>query len=30
MNSSLLAEVYVDIFAAIILITGGGICFYGK
>jgi hypothetical protein len=29
MNSSLLAEVYVDIFAAIILITGGGICFYG-
>ncbi|KAF3493218.1 hypothetical protein DY000_02056608 [Brassica cretica] len=28
-DPSLLAEVYVDIFASIILITGGGICFYG-
>ncbi|KAJ4885004.1 hypothetical protein Rs2_35097 [Raphanus sativus] len=28
-DPSLLAEVYVDIFASIILITGGGLCFYG-
>ncbi|XP_022561006.1 tobamovirus multiplication protein 1 isoform X2 [Brassica napus] len=28
-DPSLLAEVYVDIFASILLITGGGLCFYG-
>uniref|UniRef100_A0A1J3CWQ0 Tobamovirus multiplication protein 1 n=1 Tax=Noccaea caerulescens TaxID=107243 RepID=A0A1J3CWQ0_NOCCA len=28
-DSSLLAQVYVDIIAAIVLIAGGGICFYG-
>ncbi|XP_009104184.1 uncharacterized protein LOC103830195 isoform X2 [Brassica rapa] len=28
-DPSLLAEVYVDIFASTLLITGGGLCFYG-